>query len=170
AAHYHINGASTPGKRADGRNKFLVGYECSVYSEAKSPPGQLSVYVYHPEQRQNYGDIFFPTGIVQPNTSIPHNFGPSFVSRPNFLPEQDRWYCLEFMVKANTVGERDGRIACWVDGKLIADFPNMRFRDVDSLKIDVFTIGGYINPNKTRTHTLWFDDVVAAPPYIDPRP
>jgi hypothetical protein len=168
AAHYHVNGRSTPGQRADGRNKFLVGYECTVYSEAPAP-GHLTVYVYHPEQRHDYGDIFFPTGVVQPNTSKPGDYGPSFVSRPNFLPELGRWNCYEFMVQANTLGGRNGRIACWVDGKLIADFPNLRLRDVESLKMDMFSIGGYINPNKVRTNRLWFDDVVAATSYIGPR-
>ena len=167
SAKYHINGGSTPGKRADGHNKFLVGYECSIYSEAPAP-GHLSVYVYHPEQRQNFGDIFFPTGIVQPNTSIPHNFGERFEPRANALPELGKWHCFEFMVKANAAGARDGRIACWLDGKLIADFPNLRLRDVDNLKIDILTIGGYINPNRVRTNTLWFDDVVAATSYIGP--
>jgi hypothetical protein len=91
------------------------------------------------------------------------------VSRPNFRPELGRWYCYEFMVRANIAGRRDGRIACWVDGKLIADFPNLRFRDTDTLKIDFLSIGGYINPNKIRTNMLWFDDVVAATSYIGPQ-
>jgi hypothetical protein len=168
AAHYHVDGRSTPGKRADGRNKFLIGYECTVYSKTP-PPGHLTVYVYHPEQRHDYGDIFFPTGIVQPNTSAPGNFGPSFVARPNVRPDLGHWYCYEFMVRANTPGRRDGRIACWLDGKLIADFPNLRLRDVEGLKIDVLSIGGYINPNKVRTNKLWFDDVVAATSYIGPQ-
>lgn len=168
AAHYHVDGRSTPGRRADGRNKFLVGYECTVYSEAP-PPGYLTVYVYHPEQRHDYGDIFFPTGVVRPDTSRPGDFGPGFVPRPDFLPELGRWYCYEFLVRANAPGRRDGRIACWVDGELIADFPNLRLRDVEGLKIDALSIGGYINPNKVRTNTLWFDDVVAATSYIGPR-
>jgi len=96
------------------------------------------------------------------------SFGPEFVSRPDFIPELDRWCCYEFMVKANTPGRRDGRIACWVDGKLIADFPNMRLRDVESLKIDWFAVGVYLRPNTTRTNKKWFDDVVAATSYIGP--
>ena len=63
AAHYHVDGRSTPGRRADGRNKFLVGYECTVYSDA--PLGHLTVYVYHPEQRITTG------------TSLPHRRGPA---------------------------------------------------------------------------------------------
>lgn len=168
SAHYHVHGSSTPGKRADGRNKFLVSHECTVYCEAPAP-GNLTVYVYHPEQRSNYGDIFFPTGIVQPNTSLPGAFGDAFVPRPDVRPELDRWNCHEVMVKANTPGRRDGRIACWLNGKLVADFPNLRLRDVAALKIDYVTVGGYINPNKVRTNRLWFDDVVAATSYIGPQ-
>jgi hypothetical protein len=168
SAQYHVDGRSTPGKRADGRNKFLVSYECTVYCEAP-PPGNLTVYVYHPEQRGDYGDIFYPTGLVSPNTSLPGSFGEQFVARPEALPKLDHWHCYEVMVRANTPDLRDGRIACWLDGRLIADFPNMRFRDIGTLKIDYLTIGGYINPNKMRTNRIWFDDVVAATSYIGPR-
>ena len=72
------------------------------------------------------------------------------------------------MVKANTPGQRDGRIACWVDGKLIADFPNLRLRDVEDLKIDCFGVGLYISPNTMRANKKWYDDVVAATSYIGP--
>jgi hypothetical protein len=51
------------------------------------------------------------------------------------------------MVKANTPGGRDGRIACWLDGKIIADFPNLRLRDIDTLKIDRFGISLHIGSN-----------------------
>lgn len=168
SAHYHVNGQSTPGVPADGKNKFLVSYEATVYSNGP-PPGHLIAYVYHPEQRDDYGDIFYPTGEVSPNTSLPGNFGPDFVKRPNVAPALDEWQCYELMVKANTPGQRDGRIAMWLDGKLIADFPNMRLRDIDSLKIDYLGIGGYISPNEVRENKLWYDDVVAATQYIGPR-
>jgi hypothetical protein len=168
AAHYHVDGRSTPGKRADGRNKFLASYECTVYSDAP-PPGHLTVYIYHPEQRGDYGDIFYPTGLVSPNTSLPGDFGERFVRRPNVLPQLDRWHCYELMVRANAPGRRDARIACWLDGKVVADFPNLRLRDVESLKMDYLTVGGYINPNKARTNRIWFDDVVAATSYIGPQ-
>ena len=44
----------------------------------------------------------------------------------------------------------------------------MRLRDVESLKIDCFGIGLYLDPNTTRTNKKWFDDVVAATSYIGP--
>lgn len=168
AARYYADGRSSPGRRADGRNKFMVGLESTVYSNAPAP-GHLTVYIYHPEQRHDYGDIFFPTGVVQPNSSLPGNFGPHVQPRANLLPELGTWTCYELMVKANTPGARDGRVAFWVDGKLIADFPNLRLRDLEDLKIDFFSIGGYINPNPVRTNMLWYDDVVAATSYIGPQ-
>jgi len=44
------------------------------------------------------------------------------------------------MAKANTSGERDGRIAIWPDGRLIGDFPGLRLRETVALRIDRFTI------------------------------
>jgi len=63
------------------------------------------------------------------------------------------------MVLANTPGQRNGRIAVWLDGKLVADFMNLRFRDIESLKIDRFQLCFHIrsNPNgetKNGTTTL----------------
>ena len=57
---------------------------------------------------------------------------------PEVIPVLGRWYSYELMVKANTPGQRDGRIAMWLDGKLIADFPNLRLRETSALKIDRF--------------------------------
>ena len=96
-------------------------------------PGLLNIYVYHPEQGGSFGDHIYPTGRVVASVKRspappPITFGPQFVPRPDFIPELDRWYCYEYMLQANTPGQRDGRVALWVDGKLIADFPNFRFR------------------------------------------
>ena len=166
AAHYFPGGQATPGKRADGTNKFLVNFETERGRAAS--PGPLNLYVYQPEQRSGYGDHIYPTGKIVPSSDQPHPFGPQFVSRPDVIPELDRWYCYEYMVKANTPGQRDGRVACWVDGKLIADFPNFRLRDVASLKIDLFGVALFMRPNTIRANKKWFDDLVAATSYIGP--
>jgi hypothetical protein len=170
SAGYYPGGAATPGKRADGRNKFIASFETEIVSPGDPPPpGPLNIYIYHPEQRSDYGDHFYPSGMVLPNTSLPGDFGPHFVSRPDIVPERGRWYCFEFMLKANTPGQRDGRVACWVDGKLIADFPNLRFRDIDTLRIDRCDVGLFIARNSLRENKKWYDDVVAATSYIGPR-
>jgi hypothetical protein len=169
SAHYFIDGDATPGVRADGMNKFLVNYENWRGEEATASPGDLNVYVYHPEQRDDYGDHFFPNGDVMPNTSIAYDFGPEFVERQNVIQELDRYYCYEYMVKANTPGERDGRIAFWLDGVLLADFQNLRLRDIASLKIDRFGLSFHIGQNPNGETKKWYDNVVAARSYIGPR-
>jgi hypothetical protein len=129
----------------------------------------MNTYVYHPEQRDVWGDHFFPTGVVLPWDRVPGDFGPDFVSRPDITPQLNRWYCVEFMVRANTPGLRDGRIAAWLDGALIADFPNLRLRDIDTLKIDRFGVSSHIKSNTNNETYMYYDNVVAATSYIGPR-
>ena len=169
SAHYFgPNNQATPGIPADGTNKFLVNLENWRGEASTASPGQLNVYVYHPEQRSQWGDHFYPTGLVNPNTSIPFDFGPDFVSRPDIIQDLDRWYCYELMVQANTPGQRDGRIAAWLDGVLAMNFMNLRFRDVDTLTIDRIGIGLHIGSNPNGEARKWYDNVVVATSYIGP--
>ena len=169
ASSYYDKGRATPGVKADGHNKFLVNFENE--NSTGDAPGYFNVYVYWPEQGSKWGDHFYPSGTVLPKSetrSGEATFGKQFVPRPDFTPETGRWYCYEYMVKANTLGQRDGRIAMWVDGKLIGEFPNLRFRDVATLEIDRFDVGVYIAANTKRSNSKWVDDVVAATSYIGP--
>lgn len=168
SAHYYQGHQATPGVPADGTNKWLVNLENWRGNASDPSPGLTNVYVYHPEQRDMWGDHFFPTGLVMPNTSLPYDFGPDFVPRDDFVPELQRWYCWELMVVANTPGERDGRIAAWIDGVLVADWQNIRLRDVLDLTIDRFGIGFHIGSNPNGETHKWYDSVVAAHAYIGP--
>jgi len=157
-----------PGVSADGYNKFAVLFEAWREENSVANPGKLNVYVYHPDQRDAWGDHFFPTGVVLPLSYILGDFGPQFVARPDVVPQLGRWYSYEYMVKANTPGQRDGRIAMWLDGKLIADFPNIRLRETTALKIDRFTIDLHVKNNTLAVAKKWYDNVVAAKSYIGP--
>jgi hypothetical protein len=168
------NGASMsanyccPGVRADGYNKFFVSLEAGRDDAATANPGKLNIYIYYPDQRDIWGDHFYPTGVVAPYTSVPYDFGSSFVSRPDFVPQVGRWYSYELMVKANTPGQRDGRIAIWIDGKLVADFTNLRLRDTTALQIDRFSVDFHVRSNTLGVAKKWVDNVVAATSYIGP--
>ncbi|HSW56349.1 MAG TPA: T9SS type A sorting domain-containing protein [Ignavibacteriaceae bacterium] len=157
-----------PGIPADGYNKFLVSGEAWRDGNSAPNPGSLNAYVYHPEQRDIWGDHFFPTGRVIPFDYLPGDFGPYFISRPEIVPELDQWYAYEIMVKANTPGERDGRIAFWLDGELIADFLNIRLRDTTDLKIDRVSVDLHIKNNIMSVAKKWYDNVVIATSYIGP--
>ena len=157
-----------PGEPANGVNKFLVNFETARFDTEFANPGKLGVYTYHPDQRDQWGDFFFPTGVVSPFTGVPFNFGTNFVSRPDVIPQLGRWYCYEVMVRANTPGQRDGRIALWLDGRIIADFQNLRLRETTSLKIDKFDLDLYVKSNTLGVARKWYDNVVAATAYIGP--
>jgi hypothetical protein len=168
SSSYWSGEGSGPGIPADGYNKFLVSYEAWRGDSGTANPGNLNVYVYHPGQRSIWGDHFFPSGRVLPSPQTPSDFGPEFVARPEVIPELGRWYCYELMVRSNTPGQRNGRIAMWLDGKLIADFPNLRLRDTSALKIDRFSIDLHIRNNTVSVAKKWMDNVVAARSYIGP--
>ena len=158
-----------PGQRSDGFNKFLVSYEASRFAAAEANPGELNAYVYHPDMRDVYGDHFYPSGRITPYSSTPpFSFGPEFVARPDATPVLGRWHAYELMVKANTPGSRDGRIALWLDGALIADFPNLRLRDTAELRIDCLALNMHVNATTRAAVRRWYDNVVAATSYVGP--
>jgi hypothetical protein len=156
-----------PGQAPNGTNFFAFSLENSIYYN-ETEPGYTNVYSYHPEQRSQWGDHWYPDGKVLPYDSTPGNFGPYFVARPNFIPEKNRWYCYELMVKANTPGQRDGRVAVWIDGNLVADFQNVRVRDVSNLKIDQVQLELHSQNSSIRANRKWYDNVVIARSYIGP--
>jgi hypothetical protein len=159
---------ANPGVRADGTNKFTVLLDHWSFDPGVPAPGALVAYVYHLDQQHQWGEQFYPSGRTQPGINAARKiFGPSFVPRTDVVPARGRWYCYELMVQANTPGERDGRIAFWVDGRLAADFPNLRLRSVSSLRINRVDIGLY-ESRQNGLRRVWIDDVVAATTYIGP--
>jgi hypothetical protein len=131
--------------------------------ENKTPPGWTYNYCYHMDQVDRYGDILLSSGTNNGSDLL----GPQFIPRPNKVPLRDRWYCFELMIQCNTPGSRNGRVGIWIDGQLVADHPNLRFREVESLKARYVTLSTYtswVEPNQV----LWYDDIVVATKYIGP--
>lgn len=166
AAHngLRITGAyAGPGRRPNGRDFFLVNLENSRWSN-ETEPGYTHAYVYHPEQDDIYGEHWFPDGST---SNGQQSFGPNFVSRPKVIPPRGQWMSFELMVQMNTPGSRDGRVAAWQNGTLIADWQNIRFRDVNTVKIDEIQLenGGQ---GSTQQNDKWYDNLVIATSYIGP--
>ena len=158
-----------PGIPADGKNEYTVLLDTWRPDDKVASPGTLAIYCYHPEQRHQWGEHFFPSGKMLPYGGSASYFGPQFVPRTDAVPERDRWACYELMVKANTPGKRDGRIAFWVDGRIAADFTNLRLRDVPTLKANIVSLGLYtMNEMIKSPCAMWYDDVVVATTYIGP--
>lgn len=168
SASYWTGPGSGPGIPANGFNKYLTSYEAGRWDNNTANPGLLNIYIYHPGQRDIWGDHFYPTGRILPFDQKPGDFGPQFVARPDTIPQLGRWYCYELMLKANTPAKRDGRVAMWLDGKLIGDFPNLVLRATNELKIDQFVVGLHAGHNTLGEARKWIDNVVVAKSYIGP--
>lgn len=152
-----------PGIKPTGSDFFLVLVENSRYL-GEGEPGFTNAYVYHPEQDDLYGEHWYPDGFVGNGTQ---SFGPFFVPRPRVIPARGQWISYELMVKLNTPGQRDGRVAVWQDGSLIADWQNLRFRDTLSVKISKITLGNG-GKSSSQQNDKWYDNLVVATSYIGP--
>ena len=164
---------------ADGTGFFLFLLQNNILGTTlagETAPGYSHLYVYWPKQRSAFGDHWYPDGLVKPFSSEIGNEGewlafpnqyPDFKAMPNFLPQRNRWYCYELMVRANTPGQNDGEAKYWIDGKLIGDFPNLNIRSVSTLKIDEAHIGLHA-AHSERVNKKWYDNVVIAKQYIGP--
>lgn len=133
------------GVKASGIDKFT----CRVTLHRDWTP---VFYFYHPDQRGIYGDI-----------------GPQNVGEPVKLTTM-RWTCIEVMLKANQAPKKDGKIKLWIDGELKGHYDGLRFRDVNTLKIDRCSLSAYFGGkwSSPKDQRRWVDDYVVATEYIGP--
>jgi hypothetical protein len=109
-------------------------------------------YVYHADMPGQYGDIWIWLG----------GYGG--------LLEKNRWTCLEQYVKLNAPGRKDGVLRAWVDGRLAFEKTDLRFRDVDRLRVEKAWMNVYhggTQPVDRDVH-LYIDNVVIAREYVGP--
>ncbi len=159
------SGEST-GVRPNGRNHFTVVLDAAAHGDCP-PPGCLELGCYHMDQGRKWGDLLFPDGEIHPARNK-WLLTEDFVPRPLVVPERGKWCCYELMVKVNTPGERDGRVAFWVEGKLCADFGNLRLRSTPLMTANRINLVTYSSRLQANT-TLWYDDIVAATEYVGPQ-
>ncbi|MGB3562473.1 MAG: hypothetical protein WBH85_03605 [Thermoanaerobaculia bacterium] len=140
-------------------------------------PGEPFFYTYFPDMNcdpgnscDNYAD---PQAICQgcADRGLPCNNGLECCWGNHFnlnqgVPvsmEQDRWYAVETMIKANSVslgvGNADGEMALWIDGVLVARHTGMLWRHDDELLLNHFIVWNYF-PEATKSYRIWFDNLV----------
>jgi len=120
----------------------------------------LITYAYHVDQRSRYGDNWrWSTACL----------------------ERNRWYCIEQYAKMNTVegpfdkyengtGKRNGIVRAWVDGVLVFEKTDIRFRLNGGIKINEVWLNWYHGGRKpaAATHHWRMSNVVVARSYIGP--
>jgi hypothetical protein len=102
---FHVGGyhPSTPypqggaGTRPRGNERFSVGVE---------PYGQAWAWDYYAYWMEMRGSP--PRG---------QTWGNSFIRDPGLKAPRDTWTCAELFIKLNDVGESNGELALWIDGK-----------------------------------------------------
>lgn len=112
----------------------------------------IGSYVYHADMEGNSGDTWG------------WSLGPSGLLRKN------QWYGVEQHVRLNTPGKADGVLRAWIDGRLVFERKDIRFRDSTDLKIESVWLNVYhggIKPAPADM-TLFIDNLVIARKYIGP--
>jgi hypothetical protein len=113
------------GRRVNGRDGWSA--RGLFVSKNGGDSTAIGFYCYHADQRSQYGDDLV------------------FVPRL----EHGRWYCVEQYCKLNTPGRQggpgahDGVLRGWIDGAPAFEKTDIRFRDVDTLKIEDIWVNVY---------------------------
>lgn len=153
AGTYNLGGWGQ--RRSDGTNGWSVrgAFARQAAAQTAAPqPVAIGSYAYHADAEGRSGAFWG------------WNLGPTG------LLETGRWYAIEQYVRMNTPGRNDGVVRAWIDGKLAFERTDLRFREIDALKIETawFNVyhGGTAKP--PREMSLYIDNVVIAREYIGP--
>lgn len=143
------------GRKPNGRNGWSARGSFFTMSGGNSDLSRfraIGTYLYEADMSSSYGEI------------LGWGLGPSGAL------EKNRWYSIEQYVRMNRPDEKDGILRAWVDGKLVFEKTDIRYRTVPDLRIESVWMNVY-HGGTQRSHkdlTLFIDNVVVAKKYIGP--
>jgi hypothetical protein len=149
------NRAGWGGRKADGKNGWSAR---GAFFKWKPDPVRvdnlrgIGSYVYYAGMKSDYGATW---GWNQGRTGV---------------LEKNRWYSVEQYVRLNTPGRADGVLRAWVDGELVFERDDLRYRDVPELKIETLWMNVYHGGTTPASQdmSLYIDNLVIAREYIGP--
>jgi len=142
------------GIRPSGDDRFTSSFEPWRAWSRYDPPGYMFLYTYWMDMKRDRDGRYWG-----------NNLNPADEDR---LPlQRDRWYCLEHMIKVNDLGEANGELAAWIDGKLYIHYRGFRWRTAEDLKIKRLSLGVYVH-RAAKDNTVWYDDAALSTGYIGP--
>ena len=152
------------GERPRGDERVTVGIEPYGFYGKYPPPGAWNFYCYWHEMKVSAGGRYW---------------GNSLAPEKPLLIEEDKWQCVEAMLKLNSAPDkRDGEIALWIDGKLAMHikkgtprtqwtgmgfrvvteggepFEGFKWRNNNNLKINFFWLLHYVTENAYRQNNI----------------
>jgi hypothetical protein len=142
-------------RRSDGTNGWSArGSFSGPNGKDSSLSGLVGIgsYVYHADMEQRTGDHWG------------WNLGPSG------LIEKNRWYSVEQYVKMNDPAKADGIFRAWIDGQLVSERTDVRYRRSPDLHVETVWMNVYHGGTSSTPHemSLYIDNVVIANKYIGP--
>lgn len=149
------SGMGTAGIRPRGDDRFNSRFEPWCDWRRLTPPGYLFLYTYWMDMARDRDGHYWGNmlGTEEQNRFIPH---------------RGQWYCLEHMIKANDIGQANGELAAWIDGKLYIHYKGLRWRSSPDVRLKRFDIGVYVHA-AAKANTVWYDDVALSTGYIGPK-
>lgn len=116
-------------------------------------------YVYHPDQTANGG---INGDDLKWDDTTPTDW-KTF--------DSDTWYHLQHRVVMNTPGQHDGIVQAWLDGEMVLDKRDIRFRDISSIQIDTLYFSTFFGGSSsvweaTKDEHVYFDNFVIATEFI----
>lgn len=168
----------TAGCRPSGTNFFVTQVEPFGENGQHAPPGAWGFYTYSNDMAcdpgatcANYNDPQQVCNDCATKGSPCTNgleccWGANDIATPPVIATLGTWTCLEARVQANTNGQSNGVQTLWVDGTQVGQWPGIRFRTDDALKINSIGLWEYVTDDVYASgqteETLWFDDVVVS--------
>ena len=147
-------GMGKAGIRPTGADRFTASLEPWKDWGRYEAPGYFFMYTYWMDMTQDrdgnyWGNFFEPA------------------PEHRLVPERDRWYCLEHMIRANDPEQANGEMAAWIDGELHIHATGFRWRTTDAVRLKRAHFGIYIHA-ATKDNRVWYDDIVLSTGYIGP--
>ena len=137
------------GRPVDGTDGWSARGSFGGLLNGRTPIG---FYCYHMDMRGRYGSTWI------------------WDRDDRGLIDNNRWYSIEQQVRLNTPGESDGILRGWVDGALAFEKTDVRFRSVNTLRIEAVWINVYLGGTwaAEQDHHLYLDEIVISKQPIGP--
>ncbi len=113
-----------------------------------------------------------PVGFYCYHADMEGTYGTNWVWQRDYRGylANNRWYAIEQFCRMNAPDENDGILRAWVDGRLAFEKTDIRFRRIDTLKIEQIWMNIYHGGTRPSPHDqhAFIDNVVVAKQYIGP--
>jgi hypothetical protein len=103
-----------------GGNFPSTAYPSFGAGAGKRPNGTYFVTELEPMGKAWTWDFYTYWAEMQGSPPAGQTWGNTFIHKPSLKVERDRWICIEQMVTMNDVGDSNGEMAAWIDGKLVS--------------------------------------------------